>query len=248
MPPVQAKNVLVTLELSLNIDMQALNTYATIGPGNAAHGGLKRILTSTGGVHDKTGAQQKLAPSTSSPSLDKIVGGSAAGAPGSVTLGGNRSSSSLLSLSSFNINSVYTKVSEQLGTKRLKVQINETIPIPNVQVWTVLVLLTRDPDPETKSLANALIFYLRAKAEEKERNARIPSILEGSPSPGKASFLIGTSPPASTSSSRHRGAASEPPGSPVLQDRLSERRAASRKSASAATALHRAAVCASAAA
>ena len=92
--------------------MQALNTYATIGPGNAAHGGLKRILTSTGGVNDKAGAQQKLAPSTSSPSLDKIVG--ATGMTGSINLGSsNRSSSSLLSLSSFNINSVYTKVSEQ---------------------------------------------------------------------------------------------------------------------------------------
>ena len=115
--------------------------------------------------------------------------------------------------------------------------------ISNCQVWTVLVLLTRDPDPETKSLANALICYLRAKAEEKERNARIPSILEGSPSPGKASFLIGASPPPSTtSSSRPRGAASEPPGSPVLQDRLSERRAASRKSTSAAAAAVAAAV------
>ena len=84
---------------------QPLNTYATIGPGNAAHGGLKRILTSTGGIHDRSGAQQKLAPSTSSPSLDKIVGGSH-----NFTLGSNRSSSSLLSLSSFNINSVYSKV------------------------------------------------------------------------------------------------------------------------------------------
>lgn len=89
---------------------QALNTYATIGPGNAAHGGLKRILTSTGGIHDRNSAnQQKLAPSTSSPSLDKIVGGG--GGSNSFTLGGsNRSSSSLLSLSSFNINSVYSKV------------------------------------------------------------------------------------------------------------------------------------------
>ena len=93
--------------------MQAPNTYATIGPGNAAHGGLKRILTATGGIHDKGGSQQKLAPSTSSPSLDKITG--ALGATGGANLGSHRSSSSLLSLSSFNINSVYTKVSLSFG-------------------------------------------------------------------------------------------------------------------------------------
>ena len=102
--------------------MQAPNTYATIGPGNAAHGGLKRILTATGGIHDKGGSQQKLAPSTSSPSLDKIIG--AVGATGGANLGSHRSSSSLLSLSSFNINSVYTKVSlfEWVGSARLESQ------------------------------------------------------------------------------------------------------------------------------
>ena len=112
-------------------------------------------------------------------------------------------------------------------------------------------MLTRDPDPETKSLALSLTSYLRAKAEEKERMARIPSILEGSPSPSRAaSFRIGASPPASvaSSSSRPRGAASEPPGSPVLQDRLSERRAASRKSTSTATAAAAAAAAAAASA
>ena len=99
---------------SENLCVQAPNTYATIGPGNAAHGGLKRILTATGGINDKTGSQQKLAPSTSSPSLDKIIG--AVGATGGANLGSHRSSSSLLSLSSFNINSVYTKVSLNFGS------------------------------------------------------------------------------------------------------------------------------------